>query len=476
MMGHALWTMYVRGQWKETQKVHEIRSPSRGDVVGVVSCADAEHVELALASAVRGAEVMAKLTAFERSKILRAAAEKMRENADKLAQTISLEEGKPITESRWEVTQSIETMIDSAEEAKRIHGETLPLDAAPHGKGKMGLTLRVPCGVVVAICPFNFPLLLVCHKVGPAIAGGNAIILKPATDTPLSSFKLTELLLEAGLPPEAIQTLTGSGAEVGERLVSDPRVRKVTFTGSRAVGERITRLVGIKRVTMELGNNAPVIVMEDADLELAARAIAATGFANAGQTCISAQRVLAADRVYGDLIDVLKAKVGVLKTGDSLDESVNVGPMVSEREAIRVQEVVQRAAEGGARVILGGKRERALYQPTIVADVNAGMQIFCDELFGPAVAVTKVASIDEAIAAANDSPYGLSASIFTSRVDWAWRFAREMEAGNLHINWGPQWRSSAMPFGGLKESGYGREGPSYAVLEMTEAKTVVFHL
>ncbi len=367
-------------------------------------------------------------------------------------------------------------MTGSAEEAKRLHGETVPLDGAPGGAGKVGLTLRVPCGVVVAISPFNFPLNLVCHKVGPALAGGNAVIVKPATDTPLSALKLTQILLEAGLPPEGINTLTGPGGELGDLLVADRRVRKITFTGSRDVGERICRLAGLKRVTMELGSNSPVIVMPDADMDRVAAAVAATGYANAGQVCISTQRVLTAGKVYGDFLDALKPRVQALKLGNQLDEAVNVGPMVREREAARVDEWVREAVSGGARVVVGGRRHGALYEPTIVADVKPEMRISCDELFGPAVAVTPFTDIDEAIALANDTPYGLSAGIFTENLEWAWKFAREVQSGNLHVNWGPQWRADLMPYGGLKESGFGKEGPAYAIQEMTELKMVVFHL
>ena len=468
--------MYAGGSWISASREVEIRSPFGGEVVDVVPAASADDVELALASAVRGAAVMARLTAHERARILATAAALLREQGAAVAETITREEGKPIGESRWEVAQSVEIFLDSAEEAKRITGETLPLDAAPHGKDKMGLTLRVPCGVVAAICPFNFPLLLVAHKVGPALAGGNAVILKPADATPLTALRLTEILLQAGLPPEAIQTLTGSGAEIGERVVADPRVRKISFTGSRAVGERVCRLAGVKRVTLELGNSAAVIVMPDADLERVASSLVVTGYANAGQTCISAQRVMVAAAVYDDFLAQLSAKVARLVTGDPLDEKVNLGPMFREDAAARVERVVREAVDAGARLITGGRRERSMLQPTIVADVAPEMGISKDELFGPAVGVSRFESIDEAIAAANRSPYGLSASIFTARIDWAWRFAREVDAGNLHVNWGPQWRTSMMPFGGLKGSGFGKEGVARAVEEMTEEKTVVFHL
>ena len=468
--------MYVAGQWIDKPQTINVLNPYDNSVIDTVPRADRSDVERALGSAVRGAQVMAKLPGYERWKVLKKAAEIIRTKNEELGRLISSEEGKIIAEGRLEASRAFETIMGSAEEAKRLHGETVPLDGAPGGAGKVGLTLRVPCGVVAAISPFNFPLNLVCHKVGPALAAGNAVVLKPATDTPLSALKLTEILLQAGLPPEGIQCLTGSGGEIGDLICADRRVRKITFTGSREVGEHICRTAGIKKVTMELGSNSPVIVMPDADLDRVAAAVTSTGYANAGQVCISTQRVLTAGKVYGDFLDALKPRVAALTLGDQLDEKTKVGPMVREKEAVRVAEWVKEAVAQGARVVVGGERRGALYPPTIVADVKPEMRISCDELFGPAVAVAPFDDIDQAIALANDSQYGLAAGIFTENLEWAWKFAREVQSGNLHINWGPQWRADLMPYGGLKESGFGKEGPAYAVLEMTELKMVVFHL
>jgi acyl-CoA reductase-like NAD-dependent aldehyde dehydrogenase len=468
--------MYVAGQWLDKPERIEVLNPYDDSLIDTVPRADRGDVERALESAVRGAQVMARLPGYERWKILKRAAELIAERQEALGRLISQEEGKVIAEGRLEASRAFETIMGSAEEAKRLHGETVPLDGAPGGAGKVGLTLRVPCGVVVAISPFNFPLNLVCHKVGPALAAGNAVVIKPATDTPLSALRLTEILLEAGLPPEGIQCLTGSGGEIGDLLCGDRRVRKITFTGSREVGERICHVAGVKKVTMELGSNSPVIVMPDADLGKVAAAVAATGYANAGQVCISTQRVLTAGKVYGDFLDALKPRVEALTTGDQLDERTKVGPMVREKEAVRVEAWVQEAIGQGARIVTGGRRQGAIYAPTIVADVKPEMRISSDELFGPAVAVTPFDSIEQAIALANDSPYGLSAGIFTENLEWAWKFAREVQSGNLHVNWGPQWRADLMPYGGLKDSGFGKEGPAWAVLEMTELKMVVFHL
>ena len=403
---------FVAGQWIDKAKKIEVTNPFDNSVIDAVPKADAGDLEKALAFAERGAKVMAKLSSYERWKILRKAADMMAARNEELGQIISKEEGKIIAEGRGEANRAVETMMGSAEEAKRLHGETVPLDADPTGSKKLGFTLRVPCGVVAAIAPFNFPLNLVCHKVGPALAAGNTVIIKPASDTPLSAIKLTEILLEAGLPPEGIQCLTGSGGEIGDALVADRRVRKVTFTGSREIGERICRMAGIKKVTMELGSNSPVIVMPDADMEKVATVLAMTGYGNAGQTCISTQRVLAGKKVYGDLLSALKPKVEALTTGNQLDEKNKVGPMVKESEAVRVDEWINEAVSGGARLVAGGGRRGAIYLPAVVADVHPDMRISRDELFGPALAVTPFDTIEEAIALANDSVYGLGGRDF----------------------------------------------------------------
>ena len=468
--------MYIGGKWLDKPETIPVLNPFDQSVIDTVPRGTSADVEAAITSAVRGAVVMAKMPAYERYSILRRAADLMAERLEDLGQTITKEEGKVIAEGRGEVGRAIQTITLSAEEAKRLHGETVPLDAAPGNVNQFGFTIRVPVGVVAAIAPFNFPLNLVCHKVGPALAAGNAVVLKPAGDTPLSALKLTEILLEAGLPEEAIQCVTGPGGEIGDTLTGDPRVRKITFTGSMEVGERICRNAGIKKVTMELGSNSPLIVMSDADIEKVAAATVASGFANAGQVCISTQRVFADRSIYADFLDALVAPTEAFTLGNPMDESIRMGPMIRESDAIRVGQWIAEAVDGGARIIVGGDHEGTLHAPTVVADTRPDMRISREELFGPAVAVSAFNDIDEAIAMANDSRFGLSAGIFTQNLDWAMRFAREVHSGNLHINSSPQWRADLMPYGGLKDSGMGKEGPAYAVQEMTELKMVVFHL
>ena len=468
--------MFIRGEWKDKSDKIEVRNPFDQAIVDTVPRGDASDVDQALRGAVEGSELMRKMPAYDRAQILSKAAGLLGERSEEFARTISTEEGKILAEARVEVNRAAEIMQLSAEEAKRLTGEVLPLDAAPGGAGKLGFTLRVPCGVVAAISPFNFPLHLVCHKVGPALAAGNAVVLKPASDTPLSAVKLVELLLEAGLPPLAAACLTGLGSEVGDPLCADNRVRKVTFTGSYEVGEHICKVAGMKKVTMELGSNAPLIVMDDADLDRVAQATAATGFANAGQVCISTQRVLTDRKVYDDFLGRLKQQVEQITTGNQLQEQTRMGPMIRESDALRVSDWISEAISSGANLVTGGERTGTTVQPTVLGDVDPKMRISCDELFGPAVAVSRFDSMDQAIALANDTRYGLSAGIFTQDVDRAMRFAQEVQSGNLHINWGPQWRADLMPYGGLKDSGIGKEGPKYAVEEMTELKMVVFHL
>lgn len=468
--------MFLGGQWQASADKIDVVNPYDSSLVDTVPRGTTADIDRALSTLVTGAETMRQMSAFDRCQILHKAVEIMHRRQDELARTISCEEGKILAEATVEATRAAEIIELSAEEARRITGEMIPLDAAAGAANKLGFTLRVPCGVVAAITPFNFPLHLVCHKVGPAIAAGNAVLVKPATDTPLSALLLTEIMLEAGVPENAIACVTGPGGELGEAICGDRRVRKISFTGSYEVGNTICKTAGMKRVTMELGSNSPVIIMDDADLDKAALAVTMAGFSNAGQVCISAQRILTASSIRGDFIDALKPRVEALTVGDQLAEGTKMGPLVREADAVRVENCIREAIDGGAKLITGGERQGAICQPAILDDVDPDMRISRDELFGPAVAITRFDNIDEAIRMANDTRYGLSAGIFTQDIDRAMRFAREVESGNLHINWSSQWRADLMPYGGLKDSGMGKEGPRFAVREMTEEKMVVLHL
>ena len=341
--------MLVNGQWVESAGCAPVISPYSGEVVETVPAATAEHVEQALSAAVQGAAQMAKLSAYDRNRILHRAADLLSARVEALARTISLEEGKPLTESRGEVSRMPDLLRLSAFEGTQARGETLPIDAHVGAQGKLGMTLRVPCGVVVAITPFNYPLLLVVHKVGPALAAGNAVILKPANQTPLTALEFTKILLEAGTPEKGLQCITGSGAAIGPQLCADSRVRKISFTGSTEVGARIASVAGIKKLSLELGSNSPLVVLPDADLEAVAKATAVGGFVNAGQVCISTQRVLVHRKIYSDFLDALKGPVEAIKVGPPLAEDTRLSAMISEKDAQRVGAWIAEAVTGGAR-------------------------------------------------------------------------------------------------------------------------------
>jgi len=457
--------MYIDGEWVSSPTVVEIRNPYTGDAVDTVPEATKEQVERAVGAALQGARAMARLTAYERSEILLRAAASIEQRVDQFAKTITAEEGKPLAESRAEAARIPDLLRLSAHEGAQQRGETLPLDAQAGTRGKVGLTVRVPCGVVAAITPFNFPFLLVAHKVGPALAAGNSVVLKPASATPLTALAFTEVLVEAGLPAQGIQTLTGPGSTVGSALVSDRRVRKVSFTGSREVGERIAQVAGPKRLSLELGANCPLVVM----------ATARSGYINAGQVCISTQRVIVDRRVYVDFLDALVLAVEQIRVGDPLMDGIGLSAMVSEGEASRVSSWIAEAINDGARLLTGGDRSGAVLTPAILADADDRMRVSREELFGPAVVVTPAMTLDEALALVNDSEYGLGAGIFTRDLETAFRFALETETGMVMINESPLWRADMMPYGGLKGSGFGREGPRYVIEEMTELRTIVFH-
>jgi acyl-CoA reductase-like NAD-dependent aldehyde dehydrogenase len=471
--------LLIGGRWRPAAgpgKTEDVTSPFDGSVVGTVPVAGRDDVEAALAAAERGAATWRRTPAHERMRILVRAAELADERAAETARTISAETGKTITEATGEAGRSGEIIRLAAFEGTQLYGDTLPLDANPGtGLDKLGFTVRQPCGIVVAITPFNYPALLVLHKVAPALAAGNAVVLKPARTTPLTALELAACFVDAGLPDGVLSVVTGPGGELGDALVSDPRVRKVSFTGSTATGEHIARVAGVKKLSLELGASCPVVVLPDADLELAASAVAVGGYVNAGQVCISVQRVITHPAVSGDFLDALVPKVEAIRTGDPSSPDTTMGSLITTAEAERVRLAIAAAAAGGARVLAGGQRDGAVVAPTVVADVDPASPFSQDELFGPAVAVSTAKDWEAAVAQANGTAYGLAAGIFTSDVAGAVRAVREIDAGSIHINWTPLWRADLMPYGGLKGSGIGKEGPRTAVAEMTEAKTIVLH-
>jgi acyl-CoA reductase-like NAD-dependent aldehyde dehydrogenase len=470
--------MLIGGRWGQAiaGRTEDVTSPFDGSVVGTVPVADVEDADAALDHAERGAKVWRETPAHERMRILRRAAELADERAPEIARVISGESGKTITEATGEAARSGEIIRLAAFEGTQLYGETLPLDANPGtGQEKIGFTVRQPCGIVVAITPFNYPALLVLHKLGPALAAGNAVVLKPARTTPLTALMLAECFVEAGLPEGVLSVVTGPGGRLGDALVTDPRVRKISFTGSTSTGAHIASVAGVKKLSLELGASCPVVVLPDADLELAAAAVAAGGFVNAGQVCISVQRVITHPKVNGDFLDALVPKVRAIRTGNPGSAETTMGSLITTGEAERVQAAISAAAAAGGRVLTGGERDGAVVAPTVVADVDPASPFSQDELFGPAVAVSTAADWDAAIAQANGTSFGLGAGVFTSDIAGAVRAIRQIDAGNIHINWTPLWRADLMPYGGLKGSGIGKEGPRAAVAEMTEVKSVVLH-
>lgn len=454
----------------------QVRSPFDGTVIDTVPTAGVADVDAALTAAVAGAATWRRTPAHERMRILLKAADLAEERADTIAQTLSAENGKAIAEARGEASRSGALIRLAAFEGTQLYGDTLPLDANPGtGFDKVGFTIRQPVGVVVAITPFNYPALLVLHKLAPALAAGNSVVLKPARTTPLTALALAQCFVDAGLPEGVLSVLTGPGAELGDALVSDPRVDKVSFTGSTATGTRITRLAGVKKLSLELGASCPVVVLPDADLDAAAAAVALGGYVNAGQVCISVQRVITHPEIAGDFLDALVPRVRTIRAGDPASADSTIGTLITEAEARRVEASIADAVAGGATLLTGGDRDGAVVTPAVVADVDPAAPFAQDELFGPAVAVSTAADWTAAIAQANGTKYGLGAGVFTGDVAGAVQAIRDIDAGTIHLNWTPLWRADLMPYGGLKGSGIGKEGPRSAVAEMTDVKTVILH-
>lgn len=465
--------LFIDGQWVDGGPLLEVTNKYSGEVIGALPTARQEDVDAAIAAAQAAVPIMARMPAHKRAHILSRTAELIRKRFDEFATTIAAEAGKALKYSRAEVERSISTFTLASEEAKRVHGETIPLDAVPSGEGYFGFYVRRPVGVVVAISPFNFPLNLVAHKVAPALAAGNTLVLKPASQTPLTAVLLCEVLAEAGAPPGSVNLIVGPGSSVGEWLVRDPRVAKVTFTGSPAVGRRITEIAGIKKITLELGNTSPVIVAPDADLNYAAKRLAVGAYYNSGQVCISVQRIYGQGAAYEPFLEKFVDESEAMVVGDPLDERVDVGPMIAEAEAIRIEGWVQEAQSGGARVLTGGRREGPVYYPTVLTAVEPTMKVVAQEAFAPVASVIHVDDFETALKQANEGEYGLQVSVFTRDVGNVLKAIRALDFGGVIINESPAFRADHMPYGGNRQSGQGREGVKYAIEEMTNIQMVV---
>ncbi|MDQ3724467.1 MAG: aldehyde dehydrogenase family protein [Actinomycetota bacterium] len=465
--------LLAAGEWTATAEWSEVKSPYDGSVVGRVAQADEALVERAIEAAHEAFESV-EFPQHERAAVLDRAAHLVAQRKEELATTIAAEAGKPLKTATLEAERCVSTLQFSSVEARKLTGGTVPMDAAPAGVGKLGVMLRVPYGVVGAISPFNFPLNLVAHKLGPAIAAGNSIVLKPAGQTPISALKLAEILLEAGLPQSWLSVVPGRGSVVGNKIVEHPLTKAITFTGSAPVGWDIRSKVPHKKVNLELGSNAPLIVNDDGDWETAADKAQLHAFSHAGQSCISIQRILVHEKVADAFIERLVANVEKLTVGDPLDENVDVGPLITPDDRDRVKEWVDEAVAAGAELLTGGELvdEGRCLAPTLLKAPPKEAKVWCEEIFGPVATIDTFGDFDEALRLANDSKFGLQAGVYTRDVGRGLQAARALEFGGVLINEVPTFRADQQPYGGVKDSGNTREGPAYAVIELTEERFV----
>lgn len=472
--------LLIGGEWVDGSEHLVVMDPYRGEVLGRVAQAGPAAIERAIHAAEQAAPRMRELPTHQRSAILSKTATLIAEQRGEAAEIIVREAGKPWKQAVAEVERAVQTFQTAAEEAKRIRGETFAADAAPAGEGKRAFFMRQPIGVIGAITPFNFPLNLVAHKLAPALAAGNAVVLKPASATPFSALNLGAILIEASLPAGALNVLVGPGSVVGGALLSDRRIGMITFTGSAEVGQEIKSRSGLKKVTLELGSNSGVIIAEDADWELVLNKCAIAGFAYAGQSCIHTQRIYVHKNIQEAFTKEYIKRVRQLKVGDPLDKTCDVGPMIDEAAARRAEAWIKEAIDQGARLLLGGRRKDNLLEPTVLDHVTAQMKVVCEEVFAPIVVIDSFDNFEEAIGKFNQGSrqgrysYGLSAGVFTRDLQKAWQALERLEVGNVHINETATFRVDHMPYGGVRDSGIGREGPRFAIEEMTEIKMVSF--
>jgi glyceraldehyde-3-phosphate dehydrogenase (NADP+) len=468
--------MLIGGKWVESEQMIEVRDPQDNSLIDTVPAATKEDMLQCIEEAKEGAKIAASMPVHERIRVINAAADYIEEQKERYALIISKEGSKTIREARKEAARCIQTLRISAEEARRIHGETLSFDQMPGSENRVGYYYRFPIGIIAAITPFNDPLNLVAHKVGPAIASGNAIIVKPASVTPLSALLLAEAFLHAGLSPKVLSVITGHGSEIGDILVTHPAIRMISFTGGLAAGEDIVRKAGLKKISMELGSNSPVIVLEDADMEDAVESSVSGAFWAAGQNCLGVQRIYIQESIMAAFQKAFISRTEQYSVGDKQSNLTDMGPLITEKEAIRVEKMVEEAIEKGAILLTGGQRNGAFYSPTVLTNVPENCQIAKEEIFGPVVLLYPVADLDEAIQKSNSVDYGLQAGIFTKNIEKAHKAIAQLDVGGIMINDSSDYRIDAMPFGGVKKSGLGREGIKFALQEMTEPKVVCFKL
>ena len=467
--------MLINGKHISSDDVEDVINPYDGKVIDTIPIAHRQDAELAIESANNAKDSLREMSAFKISNKLFNVVEKLKEKRLEFAESLTLEVGKPINESLLEVDRSIETLKLSAEEAKRIYGESVPLDAGMGGKGFFAFTQKEPLGVVAAITPFNYPLNLTIHKIAPAIACKNTVIVKPPTEAPLTVMKFCDLLDEE-FPDGVVNVIPGYGSEVGDHLVISPDVNKISFTGSVTTGLMISQKAGMKKVTLELGGNDPTVILKDADLDKAVKGIINGAFLNAGQVCMGVKRVIVEDEIADEFAEKLVEATQKLVMGNPMDSKTTLGTLISEKAAIQVEETVNNAVREGAKILTGGNRDGAFYEATVIDNVAPEMDLVENETFGPVAPIIRVKNIDEAIEVANDTEYGLQAGVFTADYASAMRCAQEIEAGTVFINKQSTFRTDNMPFGGFKNSGVGKEGIKYAVDEMTKTKLIGLNL
>lgn len=468
--------LWINGRQIGTQRYRPLYNPYTSEKIADVAEAGKEDVLLAIDAAAEAAKKMAAMEAYKRADILQKVANLIKQDREECAKTIARESAKPLKAARAEVDRTIVTYSFAAQEARRIHGETIPLDAAPGGEGRVAYTVKEPLGVIAAITPFNFPMNLVAHKVGPAIAAGNSVVLKPASQTPLSAYKIAAYFQEAGLPEGALNVVTGGGKSVGDVLIQDQRVKKVTFTGSPEVGKYLRENAGLKRVTLELGSNSALIVDEDTNLEKVMARIVSGAFSNQGQVCISIQRIFVHESIADEFTRLFIEEAKKLKVGDPLDEETDVSAMISANDVKRAREWIGEAVGNGAQLAFGGETNEQVLHPTVLLNAKAKDKISCEEAFAPVVHINTFSDFDEAIDMVNESQFGLQAGVYTKDVSKAFKAAKSLHVGGVMINEIPTFRLDHMPYGGVKMSGMGREGIKYAIEEMTELKLVAFKL
>ena len=466
--------LLIGGEWAETGDWIDVASQFSHETVGRVAKGGAEETRRAIDAAEQA--LAEPLPAHKRAEILVRVAGYLGKRHDEVARTISDEAGKPMKAARVEARRAMSTYTFAAVEARKLAGEMVPMDASQAGEGKLAFTLRRPIGIVGAISPFNFPLNLVAHKLAPALAAGCPVVLKPASQTPLSALLLAELETEAGLPPGWLSVIVGPASEIGDVLVGDERVKAITFTGSGPVGWKLAERAPKKRVKLELGNATPVIVAADAEIEAAAQALAANAFSFAGQSCISVQRIYVEAPEYERFLASFVPRVEGLRLGDPADEETDVGPVIDDDARERILNWIDKARQAGARILTGGETEGELIRPTVIADAGSDLEVSCEEVFGPVCTVNSFESLEEAIELANGTRFGLQAGIFTASLESALKAAQELEFGGVTVNEAPTFRADQMPYGGVKDSGNTREGPAYAVRELTEDRLVVIAL